>query len=173
MQSFISPFIQFSQEAQAAFGEILHRNRRITPGSSYVYKKKITDKRTYKPLHGQFGIFASKNIKIGQELVIYTGKYVSQREFNTIKKEDLDYVYRIEPDDEKATTWFIVPNGKGLAEFVNDGRRTTSRGVKKYNNGKFVEKYWHGFPIVTIEATKRIKKNDQIFVDYGDAYWKS
>ena len=57
-----------------------------------------------------------------------------------------------------------------LLQWINDGKKNCKQNLC---NVEFVEDVIYGIPLVKLVAIKNIKKNEQIYVDYGDAHWKS
>ena len=162
----LSPHIRLSPIASKWLSKKGNSNNGILTGYDVAKVITITDGRTilYEELKGQKGVVTLQNVERGDRLLHWTGTYVSQWEWKSIPEHHHHYIMRIDGSPK----WFIVPSYNGLAEFINDGKRD---GKKSANNACFVEEEINGFPVVSVIATRKIKKGKQIFANYGNKYW--
>ena len=148
------------------------RNPRLNISSdSYMFRKRISSTRSEIPqLKKQYGCFALDFIDVGVCLGVYTGIIYTPRNYESCKKSHkTDYV--IKTHDCKHQTYYIEPyDDKMLLQWINDGNHNSPVDL---NNVEFVECEIDHIPLIKVVSIKRIRKNQQIFVDYGKAYWKA
>ena len=106
------------------------------------------------------GLFTTVEISKGQRIVEYKGKI---RKWKEAKWEDATNGYLLHINNQ---TVIDGRDSKAIARYVNDARGFTRvQGLK--NNSEYVTEGRRCF----IEATRKIKKGEEIFVGYGRAYW--
>lgn len=104
------------------------------------------------------GLFAEQDIKKGEPIVMITGPVYTEEELATIVEDE--YIL----EDVCGTKYIDV---EGPARYANDAEGITRVPGKK-NNSAFLS-YEDG--TLWLEATKKIKAGEEIFVAYGDQYW--
>ena len=110
------------------------------------------------PNSGQ-GLFAEQDIKKGEPIAMITGPVYNAEELKTIVRDE--YIL----EDVCGTKFIDV---EGPARYANDAHGLTRvPGIK--NNSAFLS-YEDG--TLWLEATKKIKAGEEIFVAYGRQYWK-
>ena len=136
-----------------------------------MFKRKVSKNR-YKieALRNQYACFSSKLVGSGQEMGHYLGTIWTPKNYYFFgNPEKKDFV--IKTHDHQNRPFIIEPyDDKMLLQWINDGKRNCKQNLC---NVEFVEDQIYGIPLVKIVAIKNIKKNEQIYVDYGDAYWIS
>ena len=138
---------------------------------SFMFKKKVSKNRCkIEALRQQYGCFASKLVVFGSVMGHYLGTVWTPKNyyfFGNPDKED----FVIKTHDAQNRPFIIEPyDDKMLLQWINDGKRNCKQNLC---NAVFVEDVIYGIPLVKVVAIRNIKKNEQIYVDYGDAYWKS
>lgn len=104
------------------------------------------------------GLFAEQDIKKGQPIVMITGPVYNAEELKNIVQDE--YIL----EDVCGTRYIDV---EGPARYANDAEGITRvPGLK--NNSAFLS-YEDG--TLWLEATKKIKAGEEIFVAYGEQYW--
>jgi hypothetical protein len=122
-----------------------------------INKKNLLVKRSRLPCAGK-GLFTKVYLPKGARIAEYKGRMITWKEFNA----DNPFIYSI----NRKHVIDARPYKKTLARYANDARGLYSlKGVR--NNSKYVE---DGFKVF-IEATKDIKRGEEILVDYGKEYW--
>lgn len=118
-------------------------------------------KKSQLPNAGQ-GLFTKKAIKKGENIIEYKGRIQTWKE--AVKENrDNPYLFYI----NSKTVINPIKSKKLLAHFANDANGTVKiKGLK--NNADYELEGSRCF----IVATRNIKKGEEIFVDYGKAYWK-
>jgi SET domain-containing protein len=109
------------------------------------------------------GLFTTVAIKKGDRIIEYTGKITTWAEADHMNGDNpfIFYVNENHVIDASKTR-------KSLAKYANDAKGLTKvKGLT--NNAEFEE---DGLKVYII-ATKNIKPNQEIFVDYGPDYWKT
>ena len=111
------------------------------------------------------GLFTMKDIPKNHNIARYTGKVITQEEY------------------DKNPSWYgvAIPHNRimdaastqtGLARYANDCRVANIReGDCKGNNSRFVKVTRAGKTTVWLRATKNIKAGSEIFISYGRKYW--
>ena len=107
------------------------------------------------------GLYTFVAIKKGDKIAKYTGKMMSDEEFEAnpspfgleVKKNTLI--------DARSTQ-------SGLTRYANSCRKGDNC---KGNNSKFSISHRTNPPTVWLKATKNIKAGEEIYVPYGKAYW--
>lgn len=110
------------------------------------------------PNSGQ-GLFAEQDIKKGEPIAMITGPIYNATELKAIVRDE--YIL----EDVCGTRFIDV---EGPARYANDARGLT-RMPGTNNNSAFLS-YEDG--TLWLEATKKIKAGEEIFVAYGKQYWK-
>ena len=111
------------------------------------------------------GLFVMESVEVGERIAIYSGKELDKLHalFSNSK-----YLVQISKNvflDAQDDTF-------GLGKYINCGRRS-----KKKVNSRFGSKTTYNFDAVTgikwisVISTKKIKKGDEVFINYGDTYW--
>ena len=138
---------------------------------SFMFKKKVSKNRCkIEALRQQYACFASKLVVFGSVMGHYLGTVWTPKNYYFFGNPDKqDYV--IKTHDAQNRPFIIEPyDDKMLLQWINDGKRNCKQNLC---NAAFVEDVIYGIPLVKVVAIRNIKKNEQIYVDYGDAYWKS
>jgi SET domain-containing protein len=108
------------------------------------------------------GLFSTINIKKGQQIIEYKGRL---ERWCDVKKEDgyNGYLLRVH------RLWAInaLPFKKALGRFANDALGI-GRHHRLRNNAEYVV---YGLKCF-IEATRDIRKGEEILVSYGNEYWE-
>jgi len=108
------------------------------------------------------GLYTKVDIKKGERIVEYKGRIQPWKE---VKDQDgyNGYLLRI----NWQTTINALPYKKALGRYANDAKGLTKvKGLR--NNAEYVTEERKCF----IEATRAIRKNEEILVGYGTEYWK-
>ena len=120
-------------------------------------------------LREQYGCFAQKSLKKGLKLGLYRGHIFTVENYDQYGKENKED-FSILTHDSKQHPYIIEPfDDNMLFQWINDGKRNSPRDLC---NVEFQECELFGVPLVSVITTKKIEKNQQLFVDYGDNYWK-
>lgn len=142
--------------------------------------RKVSQEHEIEGIRGTKGAFAAVDINPGTDCGIYTGYMVTDARYNKHLESEYDYVikkedYSIERKYKGKTYVFVPWNEKMALQFINDGRvNAPNRSQQEdYFNVEFRDSSVGGIPCVKVRAIKHIQKNEQLFVDYGDAYWNS
>ena len=107
------------------------------------------------------GLYTLIAIKKGTNIAKYTGKMMSDEEFEANPSPYGLEVKKNRLIDARSTQ-------TGLARYANSCRK----GDKcKGNNSKFSISHRTNPPTVWLKATKNIKAGDEVFVPYGKRYW--
>ena len=107
------------------------------------------------------GLFADENIKRGELILHINGPRYTVEE---IEMEHSENDYLLEINDGTGECIEV----SGDARYANDARGITAiKGLR--NNSQFCSAEDHS---MYIEATRNIAKGDEIFVSYGNGYWK-
>ena len=107
------------------------------------------------------GLFAEEDIKRGEVIVLITGPRHTVAE---IEAHHADNDYLLEINDGSGECIDV----QGEARYANDARGiSVIPGL--FNNAQFCSAEDHS---MYLAATRRIKAGDEIFVNYGKAYWK-
>lgn len=122
-----------------------------------------------KEIRGTKGAFAkqdiSKNVTIGHYLGIMWSKKNYYEHGNCDKQ---DYAISVKVGRE---TFIIEPqSNEMLLQYINDGRNGSK---KNLNNCEFIQQNINGVPMVAVITTTLIKKNKQLYIDYGNTFWTS
>lgn len=68
--------------------------------------------------------------------------------------------------------WHVLPfTDACIARYINVGRRHITDAGHTAHNCRFNVVEINNIPVVEVKSTKKIKKNEQLFVDYGDKDW--
>lgn len=109
------------------------------------------------------GVYTLKDINRGDDLGYYIGEVLTENEFeNRYAKDGYgEYVLRI--PDKNAEGKFIIIDAKNHYNWVS--RVNAPKGTKKRKNI-----YWDNEG--RVYASRNIKAGEELFVDYGNDYWK-
>ncbi len=135
------------------------------------------------------GVFANKDILKDDIITYYPAHYICKLNKYSIYNINLpplsnfkDYMFDLDRKEDIAIIGhpYITGNMNWVGHKINDGykhnykinnkknRNKYNKQNKEYNNAMFVHDPTN---IVTIIATKNIKKNEEILVSYGFNYW--
>lgn len=131
-------------------------------------------------LRGAKGVRATADIAPGSVLVWYGGLLMTAQTpcggpANAWALDTYGYHSSARDlDGETQLTVSAVGDHGGMGKFVNDARVDMNTPAPERVNAAFAELTINGhLPFVSIYATKRINKGDEVLVDYGDAYWST
>ena len=132
------------------------------------------------------GVFAKRLIRKGDVVGFYDGIIYNKQQtlFERAKGSDKTYWIVWGDDDECALVGFEeVKNAGGYCQLLNDASNSwTVRPLNKYNvepidhkkymelNGK-EKKVGDNPEVLYFQATKRIKKGEELYFNYGKGYW--
>ncbi len=153
--------------------------------SGRIYAKRMT--RSHGPLSGQYGIFAgpsnAEKIRSGVTLSAYHGllckatelKQVAEmRQFENVYQNSVSFdIPGKRREIEGRGHWVYVGANDCLAIKFNDGCHGVFAQYQSMVNAEFRLIWTNDFPIMTVVSTTGIENESQIFVDYGDAWWKN
>ncbi len=113
------------------------------------------------------GLFASKPFARGEYVGFYAGRDVTENE----QAREGDYVIEYtRPVKDQDVQVFVdaknTPESKGDVHMVNDAGFASGSAYDPEKNNAFFTDY--GF----VRALKELKEGDEIFVSYGEDYWK-
>jgi uncharacterized protein len=123
----------------------------------FIKKTELKIKRSGIPGAGK-GLFTKIFIPAGTNIVEYTGKIISWKEV----KADNAYIFYV----KRNHVIDARPYKMALARYANDAKGIY-RIKGKRNNADYVEEGLSVF----IQATRDIKKGEEILVGYGKEYW--
>lgn len=125
--------------------------------------KDLIEVKTSKLKGAGFGAFARVDLPKGKRLGEYTGKLLSQLEYD--KLTDTAYVFEVTKRFRGKYYLFYIDAKRGDdLRFVNGAH---SKKQKKRIN---IESYQYGERIF-YRTTKAIKAGEELLIDYGDNYW--
>lgn len=121
-------------------------------------------------LKGQRGVFANDNIDKYKTIAFYEGKILKKNAQCNGYTMNMQYersIYAIDP---------LIDNSGNISIYINDYRDNI---VNLYDPINDISKINCSFlwiiidkkPYTIIIATRKIKKDDELLVDYGDDYW--
>ncbi|MFM9052710.1 MAG: SET domain-containing protein [Bacteroidota bacterium] len=126
-----------------------------------TYERHLRIRKSTIPQAGK-GLFTTVEIPKGSRITEYNGRLCKWRD---VKEEDgyNAYIFKINE------TWAI----DGLRTLRSKGRYANdARGLVRVagcrNNSEYITKGKKCY----ISATRKIKKGEEVFVDYGQAYWR-
>lgn len=126
-----------------------------------TYERHLLIKRSRIPKAGK-GLFTSVDIPKGAWVTEYKGRLCYWKE---VKDQDgyNGYIFKLN------NTWAIdgLKTLKAKGRYANDARGL-HRAEGCRNNSEFITKGRKCY----IATTRRIRKGEEIFVDYGQAYWR-
>lgn len=126
-------------------------------------------------LKNQKGAFVGKRTIINAKTqLLCTGEHILESEYNKMGCPQEDYVFEMEfPDHKhpKKEKIIVIPHSHSKWQYMNDAR-TKKAGSKKNNNAKFFVEYINGTPLLFVEFNRKIRRGQQVCVDYGDKYWE-
>jgi hypothetical protein len=126
--------------------------------SKLVIKKiKLEIKRSRLPGSGK-GLFTKSFIPAGTNIIEYTGKIITWKEV----KVDNAYIFYV----KRSHVIDARPYKKALARYAND-----AKGIYRLNGMRNNSQYVEEGLSVFIQATRDIKKGEEILVAYGKEYW--
>ncbi len=148
-------------------------NPPTTQISHYVEHNKVENKKIWNynipALYATDGLFATQNIVSKDKIMNLDGVYYlydEWREFGQQSEENnviqfthngIDFIF--EPLEN--SKWKLINDCKGHKEKIN-----ANCTFDWNDNNK------HNIPLFSVIALSNIKPNDQLFVQYGDDYWK-
>ena len=145
------------------------------PDNSHLYKIETCDGSDLIKLKGQKGIFAQQNV--GEAAFMYEcpGLYSTIQEFRNMphkfKIEKQPYILELEFDTEPNI--LIIGDKRELWMNCNSGLIDTDKpNGPNISNSEFVWYFKNGFPTAYQQTMKKIKKNQQVLVYYGERYWE-
>ena len=113
---------------------------------------------------GGTGLFTLKEINPGDDVCVYEGEEMKASEF---AKTDSDYGAAL----NKSTTIDASSTQSTIGRYINHCRDENKK--EKHcdgNNTKWVID--HRSRTIKVRATKVIPKNKEVFISYGQTYWK-
>lgn len=127
-----------------------------------MYEDLIVKKSTI-PNAGK-GLFTKRDVKKGERIVEYLGEVITEAELDRRAENDI-YGYAFYISKRKCIDAYYTP--EALARYANDARGLNR--IKGISNNCSYE-IWknRGW----IRAEKNIKAGDELFVSYGNEYWK-
>ncbi len=112
-----------------------------------------------------FGVFAEENIGSQWNIGEYTGDVVTLQEVLKMKSlNERTYNEYLMVLNEPSQTYVDARNAGNFTRFINHSFKP---------NVVCSGCYYLGHHIAVIRAIKDIKKDEQLFIDYGDAYWQA
>lgn len=116
------------------------------------------------------GLFATRDFKRGEFILPYLGEIVNMQTVNERYGFTNDTVapYVLQMDNDTYIDAMHIRSAGGMANMCQS-HDTMRSGNKLFNNAKFKTKP-EFYPYM--EACKKIRIGDEIFVNYGDTYFK-
>ena len=137
---------------------------RETQDSSQIEKSELIILKISRIPGAGMGVFATKDISKGTEIGEYKGKFISDEEYwKLVNADEWHYVMGLDECSYKFTNGIKYIDGR-----VGNFTTRINFAPEEFQNVKFkkvCEK-----PYVVVIATKDIKKDDEIYVDYGPNY---
>jgi uncharacterized protein len=109
------------------------------------------------------GVFTKIDIKKGDVITELVGPIITTKEYNALSDLEQNYTFYI----SRNSILNSYPATEQFARYINDANGSSK--TRKKNNTEFLVKRKR----VYIVATTNIKKDSELFVDYGEDYWKS
>lgn len=123
----------------------------------------FTVKKSNIPNAGK-GLFIKRDAKKGERIVEYIGEIITEAELDRRAEKDI-YGYAFYISKRKCIDAYYLP--EELARYANDAKGLTRvKGLK--NNCSYEIWKNRGW----IKAERNIKAGEEIFVSYGDEYWR-
>eukprot|EP00899_Mesostigma_viride_P011271 jgi/Mesvir1/20144/Mv13383-RA.1 len=126
-------------------------------------------------LHGQLGVFATKPFQRGQRVGEYCGlikcHYKNHRGHDILMPDDVeeDESYNATLVEDDALVVFVDSLEYGNEfRYLNDPMGMTPRVT---SNAELKAGMREGRMVVDVNATRDIRKGEQIMIDYGEEYW--
>lgn len=145
-------------------------SRELPDGSEFAVVRKC-NKKSAKVYQDTYGVFAKKEIDSNVCMVPVVGIYMLELEYKSLKKPYAEYAIKLSCPEDKPTI-IVVPElnrDAPIWAFTNDAKRKGQR--KNRNNCYFETLMIEELPVGFIKSRRKLKKGDQIFTDYGKAYW--
>ena len=176
IQSELNPTLWCDEKIYEAFDvKNLKRDKNIFL-SKFVEKRKINNYCPIPQLRGKNGVFTKHDIGSKCALRYYLGTYMTEANYNELSEEEQYNDYSVDIVDTKVGTIVVIPNDKSITmQYINDNRNlyNDSKRQIKANVEWVIEEYENGLPLLKIQTTKSIKKNNQLYINYGPKYWFS
>ncbi len=129
-----------------------------------------------------FGVYAEQYLEPhallkGKSMLMYKGEVKTTAEFEKEVANDPGH----EADHHYALDFKCIPSltvdathQRNVAALINDfrNRKGKRKRQKILPNVRFVECYFNGMPVMLIDNTRRIAKDEQLLLDYGEDFWK-
>lgn len=145
--------------------------------SQSVQKRVVPMTCAIKEIRGKYGIFAKQYIPSKICIGYFLGSYVTEENFKklTVKEQMIHYAVDIEWGDQKKKIIIIPNNRRIIMQFINDCKSISHSLNRKINhNCEFIiEIPEKQLPLVKVVTTKAIRRNCQLYINYGNAYWNS
>lgn len=110
------------------------------------------------------GLFTKKEIKKGERFIEYLGEIITEKELEKRAEQD-KYGYGFYINKKKCIDAYNTP--EAIARYANDAKGFSRiKGLR--NNCCYDVWKQRGW----IKAERNIKAGEEIFVDYGNEYWK-
>mmetsp|Transcript_13139 Transcript_13139/g.17028 ORF Transcript_13139/g.17028 Transcript_13139/m.17028 type:complete len:348 (-) Transcript_13139:40-1083(-) len=123
--------------------------------AEFATESRKTYAKTSTIQHGGLGLFAGEDIKAGDTIIEYTGKMLSYKQARTIKNRT--YLKAIS----------FTKHLDGNVDYASDAKYINDNTDKSKHNVKFSKKDERIFVI----ADRDLKKDEELFVDYGRGHW--
>ena len=144
--------------------------------SRFVEKRKINNYCPIRELRGKDGVFTKHHIGTKFSVGYFLGTYMTEENYNSLSEEEQYNDYSVDIVDTKIGTIVVIPNDKSITmQYINDNRNLYNNSKRKIqaNVEWVIEEYKNGLPLLKIQTTKSIRKNNQVYIDYGPEYWSS
>ncbi|CAG8510012.1 5065_t:CDS:2 [Paraglomus brasilianum] len=112
----------------------------------------------------RFGLFAGRNLRSGEVLGVYAGEYVSDNRQDYDYAWEYNYLVQLEDENEKPARLVIDAKYKG-----NYLRFANHKDVDYNGDATYI--IYNNMWLVVYVVNNEIKMDEQIFVNYGEAYW--
>lgn len=107
------------------------------------------------------GVFAKIDIPKGTVLGWYRGKYLTEKQFEKLPDSKTDYVWYI--NDNLYVDGSKIKKNNMLI-YVNGAKTKAQKKKINVDSHNYRKKIWY-------KTTKKIKKGDELIVDYGEEYF--
>ena len=152
------------------------------PKIKSVHIRKMYTKK-YGSLQGGRGVFACQNARTGSIVgITIEGLYYHSSEIDKIEKlhnwtHVREYSISFDMPDKKNSVsglgeWNYIDKINSVVMTCNDGQYGMFKDKQSQVNAVFIPRFINDFPFIFIHMTKTIFKSEQIFVSYGELWWK-
>lgn len=118
------------------------------------------------------GLFAAKNLKAGDEYE-YNGKIISQSVYTNMTDSQSGYVLELPQKTDRGTTQYVDGNPAKSTQKNPVSKSVFANEPPVDSNGANAELRYKDNNTVWIQLTKDVKKDEEIFVCYGNEYNRS